>query len=69
MSDLKYYAYQDSNGIDADTIAPTPDRVRERLLTQCLGWRNEDQTDRGEKWKQLMERGQIIEVTITAKQT
>ena len=62
------YAFREHSGeIDLDAISETPDNVRLKYLTSCMGWRfqHPDRYSQDEEWQRVLTFGSVVPVLVT----
>ena len=68
MNGKKGYAYKsnDQHGLDLESIAETPELVRDRYLRESMGWQFDypERYNQDEEWERVLNYGQVVKVLI-----
>lgn len=71
MTETTAFAFRSTSGeIDVDSVSESVDRLKEKMLSELMGWRYEHPAlySRETAWKRVLETGTIVQVTVAVKE-
>ena len=65
MADCFVYV-DDEQGIDVDSVAETPESVRDKYLRESMGWRYDypERCDQDEAWGEVLRYGKVVTAIV-----